>query len=266
MLLTLDTGNTSVTAAVFDGGRLRGEITRHRTDPMESEADYDAFLRGSIGSAYGITAVAVSSVVPSADAPLCGAARRIFGCEPFLIKSGDVRFADGSAAGSRRIAGFKIAEPSVLGADLICDAAAAVSLYDVPCVIADLGTVTKLLAVDKNGDMLGGAFCPGVRISFELFWKNTAALPQSQILAVEKPINNSTAASMSEGVVIGTAAMVDEMSRRYEEILGKSTLLLTGGHSTLIRPHLRRDFVWNPALTNEGIRIIHSNMEEIKND
>ena len=62
---------------------------------------------------------------------------------------------------------IKYDNPKELGADRIVGAVAAYTIYGGPCIIVDFGTATTFGAVSKDGDFLGGAICPGLKISAE---------------------------------------------------------------------------------------------------
>jgi len=63
--------------------------------------------------------------------------------------------------------------------------------------------------------------------------------------------------SIEAGVVYGTVAMVDGMVRRFEDELGRSTVIATGGLGGLIAPLSDTIQHHEPWLTLHGLRLIY---------
>ena len=64
---------------------------------------------------------------------------------------------------------------------------------------------------------------------------------------------------MKSGLIYGTAAMMDGMADRIEEVLGqKATLVATGGRAASVIRFCKRDFVLNSDLLLEGLNIIYN--------
>ncbi|MBR3095865.1 MAG: type III pantothenate kinase, partial [Clostridia bacterium] len=105
---------------------------------------------------------------------------------------------------------------SQVGADLITAAVAAKAKYPLPCLVADLGTATKIIAIDKDGKFLGCTIAPGVKISLNALASGTALLPAISFTMPEKAIGTDTIECMQSGLVFGTAAMLDGMVQRMQ--------------------------------------------------
>lgn len=65
----------------------------------------------------------------------------------------------------------KYDNPKEVGTDRIVNAVAAYELYGGPLIIVDFGTATTFCVVSKNGEYLGGAISPGIRISMDALLK-----------------------------------------------------------------------------------------------
>jgi len=256
VLLTIDAGNTNVTLAVFDGDKTALE-SRVDTDPKRMSDQYAA-LFSDIMNLYGfdkskVDGAVISSVVPPVTKQLILAVNRLFGVDPLTVSQ---------SSGIKTGLSIKIDEPNSLGADLICGAVAAKTLYPCPCIAIDMGTVTKVLAIDKEGALLGGVFAPGVGIGFEAMAGKTALLPLVGADKAEKVIGRNTSDAIGAGVIIGTASMLDGLITRFEKEICRETgerctVIATGGFAEMIIPHCEKTVILNKTLVSEGLRIIY---------
>ena len=128
-------------------------------------------------------------------------------------------------------------DPKEVGSDLLADVAAAKCYYDMPCILFDLGTITKTIVVDLDGTLLGVNFFPGVEMCFDSMHVNTAQLPDGEL--TEKPskiIGNNSIEALQGGVYYGTVALINGMSQQIEEKYQmKMTKVLTGGNSNIFK-------------------------------
>lgn len=262
MLLTADVGNTNIVFYVFDRDGEIAASSRINTDSSRM-ADQYAIMLNDILRLYGInpsdiTGAAVSSVVPPVTAQLKNGIERILKSDAdiFLILSD-------TETGLK----VQIDDPKTLGNDLVCGAVAAKNMYDMPCIVVDLGTVTKIMALNKEGTLTGGVFFPGIRISLEALSSSTAALPLISAEKAEKVICSNTADCMRSGILNGMACMLDGMIGKFEKEIGKSSVVMTGGHAEQIKPYCERegDFIVNPHLVSQGLRILY-NIHEAKHE
>lgn len=250
MILTIDVGNTNICFGVFDGDKL---VLESRVDTNASRmGDQYAVIFSDILTLYSldkslIDGAIMSSVVPPVTNQMVVAIEHLFKIKPLVV-----------GPGVKTGLNIQIDDPSSLGADLACGAVAAKEMYPLPCIVIDVGTATKVYAVDKNGAMQGGIIAPGVRISLEALADKTASLP---LISLEGKLGNcigkNTIDCMRSGILFGTAGMLDGFVERFEEELGKSTVVATGGYSTVLEPYCKRGFELNPHLILDGLRLIY---------
>ena len=249
MILTVDAGNTNICLGVFDGDTL---ITESRIDTNTARmADQYAVMIRDILALYNVTpqqidGAIISSVVPPVTSQLKAAVKNLFGVTPVMV-----------GPGVKTGLNIKIDDPSTLGADLACGAVAAKELYPLPCVVVDVGTATKVFAIDADGALLGGIIAPGIKISLEALADRTAALPMINLGKVENVIGTNTVDCMRSGILHGTAGMLDNFIERFQAQIGKGSVVATGGYSRVIQPYCRNAFEVNPHLLLEGLRIIY---------
>jgi type III pantothenate kinase len=254
MLLTVDAGNTNTIFTVFadeSAAHLPVFESRINTDPARM-ADQYAITMMDILKLRGvpkesIKGAIISSVVPPVTAQVKLAVEDLFGVSALLI-----------GPGIKTGLNIKIDDPSSLGGDLACGAVAAKELYKTPCIVIDMGTIIKVMALDASGALIGGTLSPGMRLSFEVMAEGTAALP---LVGAEKPervVSTNTVDCIRSGVLNGIGCMLDGLIERFEEEIGsKCTVVATGGNSATIKPYCKRGFEFNPHLVSQGLRIIY---------
>lgn len=250
MILTIDVGNTNIVFGVFDGEKLvfesRADTNRHRM------ADQYSVIITQVFDLYGvdkkeIDGAVISSVVPPVSDQLKISVQKLFGIAPLMV-----------GAGVKTGVDIRIDDPSTLGADLACGAAAAKELYPLPCIVIDLGTATKVYAVDKNGAMIGGIIAPGVKISLEALAGRTTSLPMISLEGHAPVIGKNTVDCMRSGVLYGHAGMLDSFIDRFQKQLGEATVVATGGFIHVLKDYCRHEFTVNPQLVMDGMRIIYN--------
>jgi len=250
MVLTIDIGNTNIVFGVFDGDKLvlesRMDTNRHRM------ADQYAITMEQIFRLYGIKrddikGAIISSVVPPVSDQLKISVNRVFGITPIMI-----------GAGIKTGLNILIDDPSTLGADLVCGAAAAKELYPLPCIVIDLGTATKVYAVDKNGSFIGGVIAPGIKISLEALAGKTVSLPMISLDGGAPVIGRNTVDCMRSGLLYGHAGMLDSFITKFKKELGDDcSVVATGGFSSVIKDYCECDFEVDGKLLLKGLKFIY---------
>jgi type III pantothenate kinase len=256
MLLAIDAGNTNLTLGLFEGGTLcfqaRLATQRYLTADQLAMQFIDVFRLNSADPAQCTDAV-VSCVVAELSHAIAAAAQKLTGRAPLVI-----------APGIKTGLNIKIDDPGQLGADLIATAVAAKALYPLPCLVADLGTATKITALGADGSMLGGVITAGLGIAGDALSARTSLLPRVAFHAPARSIGTNTVESMQSGVVFGTAAMLDGLIERMEQELGMpATVVATGGFSQDIIIHCKREILHNGDLALLGLREIYAKNREL---
>ncbi len=256
MLLTIDVGNTNATIGFFDAQKLVF-TARISTETKRTADQYAAELvavsaLGNVRLSDADGAI-ISSVVPELTATLkkavritCGVTARVLG--PGLKNGLNIR----------------IDNPAQLGADLVAGAVAAIASYELPCLVMDLGTATKISVIDADGVYRGCTISAGVAISLAALAGSAAQLPTVDLdIDVCPAYGTNTVSSMQAGIILGAASMLDGLCDRIEESLGQpiKTVVSTGGLSKDITKHCRRKHVYDPDLILRGLRIIYEKNE-----
>ncbi|PNH21904.1 pantothenate kinase [Megasphaera hutchinsoni] len=250
MLLVIDVGNTNIVLGVFQGEELL-DHWRISTERLRTTDEYGVLIRNLFYlngvNADAIDAIIISSVVPPVMPTLERMCQRYFGLVPLVIGPGVKTGMD-----------IKYDNPREVGADRIVNAVGAYHKYGGPVIIIDFGTATTFCAVDKKGNYLGGAICPGIGISTEALVQRTAKLPRIEIKRTPRVICRNTVESMQAGVFYGFVGQVDGLISRIREELGaKAKVVATGGLAVVIAPATKSIDVVEPLLTLEGLRVIY---------
>lgn len=254
MILVLDVGNTNIVIGVYDNKELLTEW-RLSTQMIRSADEYgiqfvNLFSLANIDKDQ-IEGVIMSSVVPTIMYSLEHMIRKYFKLDPLVV-----------GPGVKTGINVKYDNPREVGADRIVNAVAAHEIYNKSLIIIDFGTATTFCAVKKNGDYLGGAICPGIKISSDALFQKAAKLPRVELLRPSEIICKNTVTSMQAGIVYGYIGQVDyivEKMRNEMEALGEEDILVvtTGGLAKLISEESKNVDIVNPFLTLEGLRIIY---------
>ena len=124
-----------------------------------------------------------------------------------------------------------------------------------PCLVADLGTATKIIVVDRDGKFVGCTISPGVKISMDALAAKASLLPSVSFKAPKKAVGANTAECIQSGVVFGTAAMLDGLIRRIsnELSLENATVVATGGYSKGIIPCCETEIIYDENLILDGL-------------
>ena len=253
MILTVDVGNTNITIGCFDENDKLVFESRISTNNYRMEDEY-AVAFADIMRLYhiapeSIKGAVLSSVVPPVTVQVKPAVEKICGCRVITV-----------GPGLKTGLNIKIDEPASLGADLAAVAVGAKENYPLPVIIIDLGTATKILAVDKTGAFIGGIIAPGVKISAEALSTRTAALPLIGVSGepIRSVIGKNTVDCMRSGLLCGNAFMIDGMVESFEREIGeKCTVVATGGFSSVIKPLCRTDFILDENLILKGLLAVY---------
>ncbi len=254
MILVLDVGNTNIVLGVYKENTLIVEW-RLSTDVLRSADEYGIQVSNLFSQAnlevISVEGVIISSVVPNIMYSLEHMIRKYFKLDPIVV-----------GPGVKTGINVKYDNPKEVGADRIVNAVAAHEIYKRSLIIIDFGTATTFCAVRKNGDYLGGAICPGIKISSDALFQRAAKLPRVELVKPETIIARNTINSMQAGIVFGYIGQVEyivekmkaEMLELEEE---KPLVVATGGLAKLISAESSNVDIVNPFLTLEGLRIIY---------
>ena len=255
MLLAIDVGNTNIVLGAFDGKELIKSF-RVATSYEKSRDEYGMmFLQLLLFNGIkteDIEDVIISSVVPPVMYSLERAITKYLGKKPVVVTNKLDLGLD-----------IKYENPREVGADRLVNAVAALEKYKTDLIVVDFGTATTFCAVTKEGDYLGGAICPGIKISVEALFSKTSKLPRIELTPTKTVIGKTTVESMQSGVIHGYVGQVDYMVKLMREEMGCSAkVIATGGLSGMISEESTTIDVIEPNLTLDGLRIIYDRLKK----
>src|SRR2546429_5581193 len=103
---------------------------------------------------------------------------------------------------------------------------------------------------------MGGVICPGIGISADALFENTARLPRVDIRRPTRVIGTTTVGSLQSGLYYGYLGLVDGILERLLEEMGEETrIVATGGLAALIGKRSRHCKQVDDSLALAGLRL-----------
>lgn len=250
MLLVIDAGNTNITVGAYEGSILK--FTSRLATDHSATRDRIAVDLSSIFLLNGVetgsfSGAIISSVVPEITNALKDAVRKVTGKTPLLV-----------GPGVKTGLNILTDNPAEVGADLVAGAVAAKAKYPLPAIVVDLGTATKVIALDKNGAFRGCSIAPGVVISLNALTNGASQLSNISMNKPDHAIGTNTVDSMTAGLIFGTVDMLDGMCDRFTAELNDpvKTIVATGGLCH-IAEGCRHEMVIDQDLLLDGLKLIY---------
>lgn len=246
MLLAIDSGNTNIVFAVYDGDTRMG-LWRAATGQPRTADDYAVWL-SSLMEMQGLTAAQITdaiicSVVPHALFDLEQLCRRYFSCDPIIV--------------SRALdLGIEVAidDPDSAGADRLANAVAVSVKYGGPAIVLDFGTGTTFDIIDAAGNYRGGVIAPGINLSLKALHDAAAHLPRIAVARPETVIGGGTVGAMQSGVFWGYLGLIEGLIARIKEEFGQPMkVIATGGLAPVFADASNAIGQVDPDITLTGI-------------
>ncbi len=250
MLLTLDIGNSEITAGVFRDQSLLRQwriSTLPGRTPDEWAVLMESFLTQAGYDPGGIRAVCLVSVAPSITGGLKTGLAQLTGSEVAELQAdSDVPLT------------LDVDEPLAVGADRIANSLGVLDAVHSDAVVIDFGTATTFDCVTADRRFIGGPIMPGLRTSADELTQKAARLPATELTAPSRVIGRRTDDCIKAGVLYGAADAVDGMIGR---IRGEwptdvePVVVATGGLADILVPFTTSVDRVTQGLTLEGIRV-----------
>ena len=256
MNLCIDVGNTTIGIGFFKEEKLFKRLIL-TLDIKKTKDEYISLLKQSIKDSEidvnEINNIIFSSVVPSVNGPFIIALNEIINKEVMLI-----------APGIKTGLMLRVDNPNEVGNDLVAVMVGAKERYGYPTIVADLGTASKILVLDKDGSFVSCLIMPGISLSLESLTNKAALLPEIALHTPKNVMAKNTIDAINAGVIYGHADMIKGAIERYEKELGyKCKHVLCGGGSIYVKDILGKDIIFDRDLCLEGLNVI-SKKNEVK--
>ena len=113
--------------------------------------------------------------------------------------------------------------------------------------------------ISEKGEFLGGAICPGLKLTAEALTERAAKLPRFELTKPEHIIGRNTVTNMQSGIIYGYIGQVNYLVERMKQELGEpnAKVVATGGLSVLVAEESNVIDVMDGLLTLKGLRLIY---------
>ncbi len=243
MILTLDLGNSSLYSIVYD--TQGNKISSHRHDTLQDiNKDYYEYIFKSIqhDCHCHFSTIVLSCVVPKLKAMILEIVDELFDSEVIVVDTNSVDLQ------------IHLDNPLELGADFIASAYAALSKFEGPSIIIDMGTASKISVVDHPNVFLGGIIQPGIRQQAIILNQNIPHLPKIQLELPKNVIGHNTIECIQSGIMHGALHSLIGLAHEIEKEIGKEcNILFTGGYVNL---YDTTKLNYMPDLLNDGLYLI----------
>ncbi len=250
MLLAIDIGNSNINIGCFEGENLRA--TFRSATRAEDTSDEVALQLSQFLAQRGLpkpTDFALASVVPRLTPVWRQVVEAHYGLEPLFV-----------TAKVKLNIKISYPNPHEIGADRLCNAAAAYDRYGGPVIVVDFGTATNFDVISEAGAYVGGVLAPGLETSHLALARRAAQLFRVTMQKPERVIGQSTEQALQSGFFHGAVGQTDYLISLIAAELGdneKLTVVATGGLATAIAAESRYISVVDPQITLQGLRLIH---------
>jgi len=188
----------------------------------------------------------VASVVPPLNSAIAFMIRKYFDIDPLFVEPG-----------VKTGVQLAIDNPKEVGSDRVVNTLAAYTLFGGPSIVVDFGTTTNFDVISARGEFLGGAFAPGIEISFDALAARAAQLRKVEAVRPRSVIGKNTVECLQSGMYFGFAGQVDRIVERMIEELGEvRAVIATGGLAPVVIDECRTVTHHEPMITLIGLRMV----------
>lgn len=245
--LAVDVGNSQISVGIFAEynlvDRLDVKTKTFEIDPFVTTLK--EFASKNNIDANDISKSMICSVVPHLTRLIQNSVKSVFNIDARILGKEEIA----------KVA-MQVDNPNEVGGDLVADLVAAKEIYGYPCLIVDLGTLTKNLVLDKRGVFVGTSFYPGLQVCLDAMSEKAELIPSAEEFNIPKSyLGTNTKDAMNAGIYYGTVSSIIKIGEECEKNYGVEHKILTGGFSELIGKSIK-NFTIDSDLALKGINIL----------
>lgn len=249
MLLAIDIGNSNVVCGISNNNIWFEQFRIHTVENKTAD-EYEVIYRTLLASRNidlnSIDRIVLSSVVPSLIFPIKEMIQKLFKQDPLVL---------GPEIYSQLNIG--ISNPYEIGTDLVANAVAAHNQFSGNCIVVDFGTALTFTVIKADGNLLGVTIAPGLKTAMASLSQKTAQLPNIELAIPPSCIGKNTVHAMQAGIVLGYKGLIESLLKGMKkELNGETTIIATGGLSSVMLPLIDLFDHHEPMLTLDGLKII----------
>lgn len=251
MLLAVDIGNTHIVTGILDNDGNVLLTFRVSSNDKLTEDEYFSYLRNiskfnkiDIENVEGII---VASVVPNLITIFQFLGKKYFHIDPIIVTS-ELKMPFTFAPNLN---------PTGFGADRIIDIVQ--SLEDFPdknLVIFDFGSATTYEVLKKDVYM-GGGILPGIEMSINALFSNTAKLPKVKFSKPDSVLGKNTIEQIQAGIFYGYAGQIKHIIKKIKEEVENPFVIATGGLGKILSAEIEEIDVYSPDLSIKGLYTLY---------
>lgn len=251
MLLAFDIGNTHIVAGLMDKSGETLLTFRIASNEKLTEDELFSYLRNISKfneiDLKNVDGIIVSSVVPNLITICQFLGRKYFNIDPMVV-SLDLKLPFNFSK-DLNVTGF--------GADRIIGITEALRLYpDRNLVIFDLGTATTY-EVLKGSTYIGGGILPGIDMSINALFGNTAKLPKVKFGRPSSILGKDTVDQIRAGIFYGYAGQIKYIIQKIKEEIENPYIIATGGLGKILSNEIEEINEYSAELSIRGLYTLY---------
>lgn len=251
MLLAIDIGNTHIVTGILDNN---GEVLltfRVASNDKLTEDEYFSYLRNISEfnkiDIKNIEGIIVASVVPNLITIFQFLGKKYFHINPMIVGP-DIKIPFTFAPNLN---------PTGFGADRIIDIVQSLNDYpDKNLVIFDFGSATTYEVLEKTV-YVGGGILPGIEMSINALFANTAKLPKVKFSTPESVLGKNTNEQIQAGIFYGYAGQIKHIIKKIKEVIDNPFVVATGGLGKILSAEIEEIDVYSPDLSIKGLYTLY---------
>ena len=257
MKLCIDVGNTTIGLGFYKDNKLIHKLVlATRLDTLQDvyRANIHLLLKEKDINPADVKNIIYSSVVPSINEVLHLAIKDLFvNAKVYELNSN-----------SPHELSMEIDNPKEVGSDLIADLVGAKAKYELPLVVIDFGTATKLLFIDKKGAFTSALIMPGVEVAAKSLFSKAALLPEVDLTSYKSLLDSkNTIDCIKHGILFGHLESIKGLCGRYENEVGyKLNKVITGGSAIYFKGLFPNEYLFDENLVLDGELIVLNKIQQ----